>query len=58
MTGALLGHANMRSTQVYAHLQADPSLRVANRIGRTIDAALKGVASAEIVPLQRRKRSQ
>lgn len=57
MTGALLGHANMRSTQVYAHLQADPSLRVANRIGRTIDAALKGVAGAEIVPMPRRKRS-
>ncbi|AMJ61967.1 tyrosine-type recombinase/integrase [Bosea sp. PAMC 26642] len=42
MTGALLGHANMRSTQVYAHLQADPSLRVANRVGRTIGDALLG----------------
>lgn len=56
MTGALLGHANMRSTQVYAHLQADPSLRVANRVGRTIDAALRGTKSPALSPTRRRGR--
>lgn len=56
MTGALLGHANMRSTQVYAHLQADPSLRVANRVGKAIDTALKGGKNVELVRRKPRAR--
>ncbi len=54
MTGALLGHANMRSTQIYAHLQADPSLRVANRIGKSISDALAGKVANQIVKRSRR----
>jgi integrase len=52
LTGAILGHANMRSTMIYAHVQHDPSRRAANRVGKTIAAALAGVAA----PSPRRKK--
>lgn len=42
LTGAILGHANIRSTMIYAHVQHDPSRRAANRVGKTIAAALAG----------------
>jgi integrase len=56
MTGAILGHANLSSTQIYAHLQADPSVRVANRVTGAIDAALKGKKAAGVIPLKRKTR--
>jgi integrase len=31
LTGAILGHANLRSTAIYAHVQHDPSLEAATR---------------------------
>ncbi len=40
--GAILGHANPRSTVIYAHAQADPSKRAANRVTKKIAAALAG----------------
>jgi len=42
LTGAILGHANPRSTAIYAHVQNDPSKRAANRVSRKIAAALGG----------------
>ena len=42
LTGAILGHANPRSTAIYAHVQSDPSKRAANRISKKIAAALAG----------------
>ncbi len=42
LTGAILGHANMRTTMIYAHVQHDPSCKAANRVGKTIAAALAG----------------
>lgn len=42
LTGAILGHANPRSTAVYAHVQNDPSKRAANRVSKKIAAALAG----------------
>lgn len=42
LTGAILGHANMRSTMIYAHVQHDPSRKAANRVGKKIAAALAG----------------
>ncbi len=42
LTGAILGHSNMRSTMIYAHVQHDPSLQAANRVAQTIANALKG----------------
>jgi hypothetical protein len=42
LTGAILGHANPRSTAIYAHVQNDPSKRAANRVTKRIAAALAG----------------
>ena len=42
LTGAILGHANLRSTMRYAHVQLDPSLKAANRVGMKLAAALAG----------------
>ena len=47
LTGAILGHANPRSTAIYAHVQNDPSKRAANRVTRKIAAALTGKPSDE-----------
>ncbi len=47
LTGAILGHANPRSTAIYAHVQNDPSRRAADRVSKKIAAALAG-KSAEI----------
>jgi len=44
MTGAILGHANPRSTAIYAHVQRDPSRRAANRVSKKIADALAGSA--------------
>jgi len=40
LTGALLGHANPRSTAIYAHVQNDPSKRAADRVSGRIAAAM------------------
>lgn len=46
LTGAILGHANVRSTAIYAHVQSDPSRRAASRVTKVIAAALAGKAAA------------
>lgn len=45
LTGAILGHANARSTAIYAHIQDTPSRRAANRVSHIIAAALAGNGS-------------
>ncbi|UHD45823.1 site-specific integrase [Aureimonas altamirensis] len=42
LTGAILGHANPRSTAIYAHVQTDPSRQAAERVSARIAAALAG----------------
>lgn len=42
LTGAILGHANPRSTAIYAHVQYDPSRRAADRVTKRIADALAG----------------
>jgi Phage integrase family len=42
LTGAILGHANLRSTAIYAHVQHDPSLEAAKRVERLLATALEG----------------
>jgi integrase len=42
LTGAILGHANHRSTAIYAHVQHDPSRQAADRVTKRIAAALRG----------------
>jgi len=54
LTGAILGHANMQSTAIYAHVQHGPSKRAANRVSKKIADAMAG----EIVKKKTRKRAQ
>ena len=50
LTGAILGHANMRSTMIYAHIEHDPARKAANRVGRKIAAALAGNTAVKAKP--------
>ena len=49
LIGKLLGHANARTTERYAHLSNDPLQDAANQIGRRIMGGTK--QSAEVFPL-------
>jgi integrase len=42
LTGAILGHANMRSTMIYAHVEMDPSKKAADRVGERLANSLYG----------------
>lgn len=42
LTGAILGHANPRSTAIYAHIQHEPSRAAADRVSSMIAAAMAG----------------
>jgi len=46
MAGAILGHANPRSTAIYAHVQTAPSKKSADRVANRIAAALAGRVTA------------
>lgn len=50
LTGAILGHANARSTALYAHVQYDPSRRAADRVSSRIAAALAGELPSQPTP--------
>ena len=47
LTGAILGHTNLRSTAIYAHVQRDPSLEAARRVEKLLATALEGKAVEE-----------
>jgi integrase len=49
--GRLLGHSSPSSTARYAHVDSDPMLRAAERIGATIDGALNRTGG-EVVKLR------
>jgi integrase len=55
VVGKLLGHTQVRTTERYAHVDADPLRRASNSIGSAIAAALDG-KSGEVVPLHEHKR--
>ena len=57
VVGALLGHANARSTALYAHIAADAAAKAADRATSTIAAALANAPAAEVVKLSARQRS-
>lgn len=42
MIGAILGHRNVRSTAIYAHIQHDPSRLATDRVTSDIELALNG----------------
>lgn len=48
MVGALLGHANARSTAIYAHIAHDPARLAANRVTASLAAALRGAPSHNV----------
>lgn len=54
MTGAILGHKESRSTQIYAHVQQDPAARAAARAVKPIAAALSGKQAAKLVSIKKR----
>jgi integrase len=56
LTGAILGHANPRSTAIYAHVQNDPSRRAANRVTKKIAAALAGKRAPKPLKAERADR--
>ncbi|SFU09488.1 site-specific integrase [Mesorhizobium sp. YR577] len=47
MIGAILGHRNVRSTAIYAHVQHDPSRLATDRVVADINAALTGSVKAK-----------
>lgn len=56
--GAILGHADVKTTSRYAHLANDPVKRAADEIAKSIQAALNGTDEAEIVPFSRKSRAR
>jgi integrase len=48
--GKVLGHKQARTTEKYAHLDADPVQAVADRTARTIAEALKGGGPNNVLP--------
>lgn len=51
--GAILGHADLKTTSRYAHLADDPVRQAADGISESIKAALTHSRSAVVVPLKR-----
>lgn len=47
MIGAILGHANMRLTMIYAHIDYDPMKEAADRVGNKINDVLKSTLKNE-----------
>ena len=52
MIGKLLGHADVKTTARYTHLAQDPVKAAANRISKTVAAALAG-KHGKVVQLRR-----
>jgi integrase len=49
--GAILGHADVKTTSRYAHLANDPVKRAADDIARTVQAAFASKPSAKVIKL-------
>jgi integrase len=54
--GAILGHADVKTTSRYAHLADDPVKKAADAIAKTVSSALEGTPSAKVIRLLRRTR--
>lgn len=55
--GAILGHADVKTTSRYAHLADNPVRQAANAISKSVQAAFTGKPSASVVTIEGRKRS-
>ena len=49
--GAILGHADIKTTSRYAHLADDPVKLAADAISRSVHAAFANHSSAEVIPI-------
>jgi integrase len=52
--GAILGHADVKTTSRYAHLADDPVKAAADRIAQTVAAAMRNKPLAEVIPIGKR----
>ena len=50
--GAILGHADVKTTSRYAHLADDPVRNAANEISKSIHAAFIGKSLGEVIPMR------
>jgi integrase len=50
MTGSLLGHANARSTAIYAHVQLEPMRRASERVAQRVATAIGGSIAPQAAP--------
>ena len=50
--GAILGHADVKTTSRYAHLADDPVRQAANAISQSVHSAFIGKPAAGVVPLR------
>lgn len=56
LIGAILGHADVKTTSRYAHLADDPVRTAADGISRTIQAAMSGHPLAELMRVEKQRR--
>lgn len=54
--GAILGHADVKTTSRYARLAEDPVKKAADEISRSVQAAFGGMPTAEVINISARKR--
>lgn len=54
--GAILGHADVKTTSRYARLAEDPVKKAADEISRSVQAAFAGMPTAEVINISARKR--
>jgi integrase len=54
--GAILGHADVKTTSRYAHLADDPVKLAADAISRSVQAAFTSKPSADVIPIAEGKR--
>lgn len=56
--GAILGHADVKTTSRYAHLADDPVKRAADEVSKSVQAAFNAKPSAEVIPMRAGKRGE
>jgi integrase len=54
--GAILGHADVKTTSRYAHLADNPVRNAANEISKSVHAAFTGKSSGDVIPLRETRR--
>jgi integrase len=55
--GAILGHADVKTTSRYAHLADNPVRNTANEISKSVHAAFVGKSSGEVIPLRETRKA-